>query len=236
MMGNNQMVLLQFPSTHYFFASTWDHEYTTRSPEQILKDISELLYPHYKAIIANSFLALQESEPRKIKEALYQLQKLLASGDLGKPGALGRFLFPDRLVVARDLAAQLRIRYARQNFIYAMQGRPDVNESAHLVEDFFNELLAWNQATGWDKLMDEGSATPIYDAALLRECGCQDKDLLKAMSRLKDIVVQGNTANRYAQINAFFESISKSLLQRYSESSVMIGCVEPFKLAVIQTP
>lgn len=188
--------------------------------------------PKHREIIVDSFLGLREAEPDKIKDALLRLEILIKSGDLGRPGALGRFLFPDRLVVARGLAAQLRIRYARQNFIQAMhEGRPDVNESSQLVQDFFDELLAWGEETGWTS-----GGTPIYDSALLRECGCQDKELLKALSRLKNIVLQGNESSSYARISAFFDPISKALLKKYSEDSVMIGCVEPFKLALIQTP
>jgi hypothetical protein len=231
LMGND-VTLLQFPSTQYFFASAWDREYRNRRQEQVLLDISQLLYPEHREIIADSFLGLREAEPDKIKDALFRLEILIKSGDLGRPGALGRFLFPDRLVVARGLAAQLRIRYARQNFIQAMhEGRPDVNESSQLVQDFFDELLAWGEETGWTS-----GGTPIYDSALLRECGCQDKELMKALSRLKNIVLQGNESSSYARISAFFDPISKALLKKYSEDSVMIGCVEPFKLSLIQTP
>jgi hypothetical protein len=231
LMGHNQVMLLQFPSTYYFLTSAWDREYRNRRQKQVLLDISELLYPEHKEIIADSLLGLEETDPDKIKHTLFRLETLIRSGDLGRPGALGRFLFPDRSVVARDLAAQLRIRYARQNLTQAMQGRPDLNESSQLVQKFFDELLAWGEETGW-----EVGGTPIYDSALLRECGCQDKELMKAMSRLKHIVLQGNGRSSYAQISAFFDPISKALLKKYSEDSVMIGCVEPFKLALIQIP
>lgn len=236
LMGNNQMVLLQFPSTHYFFASTWDESYRDRSEEKILMDVSGLLYPEHQQTLAGAFLAMRESEPEKINAALMHLEDFIKSGNAGKPGALGRFLFPDPMVLARDLAAQLRIRSARQRLIQAMQGKPTVNESAQLVENFFDKLLVWNKATGWDKLMDEGSGAPIYDSALLRECGCPDKEFARAISRLKAIVLQGKDRNGYARISAFLAPISKSLMEKYSESSVMVGCVEPLKLALIQSP
>ncbi|HWR16823.1 MAG TPA: hypothetical protein VN577_18495 [Terriglobales bacterium] len=236
LMGYNPIALLEFPSTNYFFANLWDPEYGNRTQEQLLADISELLYPERKEIIANSFLALLETEPGKIKDALLRLETLIKSGDLGRPGGLGRFLFPNRAVVARDLAAQVRIRYARQNFIQAMQdGKVDANESSQLVHQFFNELLSWAKETGWTS-----GGQPFYDAALLRECGCQNPELMKAMSRLKHIVLEKNIGrteeSSYAQISAFFDPIVKDLLKKYDEDSVMMGCVEPFKLALIQIP
>jgi hypothetical protein len=236
LMGYNPIALLEFPSTNYFFANLWDPEYGNRTQEQVLSDISELLYPERKEIIADSFRGLLEAKPDKIKDTLFRLETLIKSDDLGRLGGLGRFLFPDRSVVARDLAAQLRIRYARQSFIQSMQdGKPDVNESSRLVQDFFDALLSWAKETGWTS-----GGQPFYDAALLRECGCQDKELMKAMSRLKHIVLEGKVGetegSSYARISAFFDPISKALLEKYNEDSVMIGCVEPFKLALIQIP
>ncbi len=236
LMGYNPIALLEFPSTNYFFENLWDPEYGNRTQEQVLLDVSELLYPERKEIIADSFLGLLETKPDKIKDTLSRLETLIKSGSLGRPGGLGRFLFPDRSVVARDLAAQLRIRYARQNFMQAMQdGRADVNESSQLVLHFFDELLSWAKETGWTS-----GGQPFYDAALLRECGCQDKEFMKAMSRLKHIMSEengrGTEGGSYARISAFFDPISKALLEKYDEDSVMIGCVEPFKLALIQIP
>ena len=236
LMGYNPVALLEFPSTNYFFENLWNPEYRNHTHKQVLLDIAELLYPERKEIIADSFLGLLEAKPEKIEQTLFRLETLIKSGDLGRPGDLGRFLFPDRSVVARDLAVQLRIRYARQNLIQAMQdGKPDVNESSQLVQSFFDELLGWAKETGWTS-----GGQPFYDSALLRECGCQDQELMKAMSRLKHIVLEGNIRgtkeSSYARISAFFDPISKALLEKYSEDSVMIGCVEPFKLALIQIP
>jgi hypothetical protein len=235
-MGNNQMVLLQFPSTHYFFASLWDENYGNRSDQEVLLDVAQSLYPEHKELIANAFLALRETDPQKVHDTLTRLETLIGNGDLGKPGALGHYLFPNRLTVANDLVAQLHIRFARQNFIQSMQGKTDRAHSMQLVEDYFDKLLAWNEKTGWDKLMDEGSATPIYDGALLRECGCQDKELARAMSRLKQVIFSGSAKPSYSIIHEFFETISQDLRRKYSENSVMIGCIQPFQLAVIQTP
>ncbi len=55
------------------------------------------------------------------------------------------------------------------------------------------------------------------------------------MSRLKQVLGQGAPYTSYAQIDAFFERIGKNLQQKYGRDSVMVGCVEPLKLAVIQS-
>jgi hypothetical protein len=55
------------------------------------------------------------------------------------------------------------------------------------------------------------------------------------MARLKLVVAGGAPYTSYAKVNAFFDGISKDLLQKYGQDSVMVGCIEPFKLAVIQS-
>lgn len=68
--------------------------------------------------------------------------------------------------------------------------------------------------------------SPIYE---------EGKDLSEALDRLKQILAQGAPYTSYAQVSSFFDAIRKDLLPKYGENSVMIGCIEPFKLAVIQS-
>ena len=76
-----------------------------------------------------------------------------SSGECGqyRTAQSGRYLFPDRLIVAKDLVTQLDIRVARQTLIKALRGKPNVDECARLIEEYFDKLLAWNQQTGWEK-------------------------------------------------------------------------------------
>jgi hypothetical protein len=224
-MGNNELMLLQFPRSYYYMNSLWDAHFRKRSERQALQEISRHLYPDEQETITDSFLALQEKDPGKIVPALARLGKLTSSQI--RPGAIGRFLFPDHLIVARDLRMQLEIRESRQRLLKVLHGRPDVDECAKLVEDYFDKLLAWNRETGWYKTIDIAIwTTPIYQ---------DGKDLTEAFSRLKQILGNGAPYTGYAQIDLFFDRIGKDLLKKYGQDSVMIGCIEPFKLAVIQT-
>src|SRR6185437_6931846 len=130
--------------------TAWDTAYKNRQEPEILLELATQLYPDHKKLIADSFLGLREADPDKIHATLKELTDLVQSGDAGRPGPIGRFLFPDNLIVARNLQFQLEIRFARQSLIRALNGKPDLNESARLVESYFDKLLAWNKATGWD--------------------------------------------------------------------------------------
>jgi len=225
-MGNNELMQLQFPRTFYFFNTAWDREYEKRPEPEVLLELAGQLYPAHKELIKESFLELRENDPGKIEATLARLEKLVHEGSAGRPGAIGRFLFPDQLVVARNLQLQLEIRSARQSLLKALEGKPSVDECAKLLENYFDKLLAWNQETGWDKMIDITIwRTPIYE---------QGKDLKEAMNQLKEILAQGKPYTSYAQLDDFFDAIGKRLLQKYGLDSVMIGCIEPFKLAMIQ--
>lgn len=226
-MGNNELMLLQFPRTYYFMNTLWDTRFRKRGEREVLLELSTGLYPDYEDTVTDSFRALQEQDPEKIGVILSRLKELLQAGNAVRTGSLGRFLFPDRLIVARSLQMQLEIRLARQHLLKALQGEPDINECAMLVEDYFDKLLAWNKETGWEKTIDIAIWTlPIYQ---------DGKDLTQAMSRLKEILGAGAPYTSYSQVNAFFDPITRDLLKKYGEESVMIGCIEPFKLAVAQT-
>jgi hypothetical protein len=225
-MGNNQLMLLQFPRTFYFFETAWNNDYEKRPEPEVMLDLAAQLYPDHKQLIADSFLTLRETDSERIAATLTRLEEMVQKG-AGRPGALGRLLFPDSLAVARNLQMQLEIRAARQSLLQALRGKPDVNESARLVEAYFDKLLAWNQETGWDKMIDITVwPAPIYE---------EGKDLNEALARLKQVLAQGSPYTSYAQVDDFFTGISKNLLRKYGQNSVMVGCIEPFKLAVIQS-
>jgi len=226
LMGNNQIMLLQLPLTHYFFASTWDSANKKKKQEDVLLEASEQIYPEHKELLVDSFLALRETDPEKINLTRTRLAALVNEGNMGRPGAIGRYLFPDRLIVARDLVKQLDIRAARQSLLKALRGKPGLEECARLMGDYFDKLLEWNQETGWEKVIDTGIWTqPVYE---------QGKDLTEVISRLKEILGQGAPYTSYAQVNSFFDGIKKDLLKKYGQNSVMVGCIDPLKFAVIQ--
>jgi len=226
LMGNNELMSLQFPRTFYFFHTAWDTKYENRSEPEVLLDLAGQLYPDHKKLIAESFQGLREKDPEKIDATLGQLENLVKDGTAGRPGALGRLLFPDQLTVARNLQMQLEIRSARQTLLKGLEANPSVEESAKLVEAYFDKLLAWNQETGWDKMIDINIwRTAIYE---------DGKDLTDAVVRLKKILARGKPYTSYTQTDDFLAGISENLLHKYGRDSVMIGCIEPFKIALIK--
>jgi hypothetical protein len=225
-MGNNELMLLQLPRTFYFFESAWNTASKTRSEPVVLEELARRLYPDHAALVARAYQHLREGDTEPIRTTIASLTTLIQSSNAGRPGAMGRFLFPDRLTVLNNLRTQLEIRAARQSLIHALHGTATIAECARLLESYFEKLLAWNRETGWDEMIDITIwRTPIYEAG---------SDLTEAMTRLRKVIAQGRPYASYAQIDQFFSPIARNLLEKYGSDSVMIGCVEPFKLALIQ--
>jgi hypothetical protein len=89
-----------------------------------------------------------------------------------------------------------------------------------------DKILAWNKQTGWNKIIDIGIwVLPLYES---------DRDFKLAINRLKQTIGAKTPYTTYAQVEEFFEPIRARLTSRYGENSVMIGCIEPMKLMVLQ--
>jgi hypothetical protein len=226
-MGNNELMSLQLPRTFYFFQTAWNSNYEKSEESDVLRDLARQLYPDHEKVVAESFSALRETEPEKIQAILGELAKIVATGT-GRPGAIGRNVFPDKTAIARNIQAQLKIRLARQQLIKSLKENPNEVESANLIENYFDQLLAWNKETGWDKMID----ITIWRSAIFDE----DPEFTEALSSLKKAISGGAPYASYAKIAAFFDRISSVLLKKYGQDSVMIGCVEPLKHAVIDAP
>jgi hypothetical protein len=225
-MGNNELMLLQLPRTFYFFETAWHLPSKTRTEADVLGDLAGRLYPDQASLIARAYEQLRADDAVSIRETADALTAIIDRRDPGRTGALGRFLFPDRTTLFGVLKAQLEIRAARQSLIQALRGTPSPTESAALVERYFDALLAWNRETGWDEMIDITIwRTPIYE---------EGPDLTEAMTRLRKVIAQGKPYAGYTSIDGFFTPIAARLRQKYAADSVMVGCIEPFKLALIQ--
>jgi hypothetical protein len=209
-------------------SALWDSSFVALSESDVLSQLSRMLDPNHAEEIRAGFAALQQKDPQVIRSAIRGLEKVVQHGAELHPGVIGRYLFTASGTVVPDLNMQLEIRLARQELITALHSTIDLEQSTRLVENYFQKILAWNQETGWNKTIKIGIWNlPLYDAG---------SDLVAVESRLKQVLGNGSPHTSYSQIEAFFDPISRRLAQRYDYDSVMLGCIEPFKIAIAQSP
>lgn len=228
LMGNNQTPLLQFPLTYYFLASAWNFEHQNRNDRDVLLELCGHLYPERKDVIAEAYLALNETDPHKIDAIRGQIENLIKHGKLGRPGLIGRKLFPDSLQVARDLVSQLKVRAARQTMCRALTLAADKNDSARVIESYLDAVLTWTDQNGWHMMVDVVGWRRGYIVS--------DQEFVNAMSNLKRALGGASPGFGDARIASFFDPIAINLLRKYGPGAVLRGCIEPMKAAIKEAP
>jgi hypothetical protein len=250
------ILLIQLPRTFYFSSLAVDQSNTVnRTEEDVLLELGQLLYPDHKTIVQKAFLALREPDPAIVKSSLDGIASLLENSSAVRLGLLGRFVFPSPMAIADNLQLQLETRFARQSLVHGLQRDSSVAAATKLVEQYFDKLLTWNEATGWAKMLNIVRLTIFCRPALSRlhvllAMPCQHKRCLQTIWRkpiyevggdfngmifnLKEALAEGAPYTRYAQIAGFFSGIAARLSDKYGDDAAMVGCVEPFKYAVIQ--
>jgi hypothetical protein len=157
LMGNAQCPLLQFPRIYHQLACSWDVSRAHLPEREVMLQVSELLYPENKEIIADGYAALAETNVAKLRTIVEKLDRLIAEDKLGRPGLFGRKLFPDSAFVAKSLLMQLKLRVSLER-MYS-QLKPDCTraECSKLIEDCLDSYLRWDSALGWHRLWGDGS-------------------------------------------------------------------------------
>ena len=140
-MGNAQCPLLQFPRIYHQLDCCWDARRAHRPEREVLLELSALLYPENKDLIADAYAALTETEVAKLGVLVAKLDRVIADDKLGRPGLFGRKLFPEPSFVAQSLLLQLKLRLSLQT-LYS-QLKPDCTraECSKLVEDCLDNYL-----------------------------------------------------------------------------------------------
>ncbi len=225
-MGNNQTVFVQLPRTHFLLAGAWDEKFCNLDEPAALADLAEKLHPEQRDLIVECWQQLESTDLEKMESAFTRLRTLIDGKGLGRPGVLGRKLFPDGSIIARGIAHQLKIRVTRERFLRIRTGKNDRADCARLVTEHLEALLEWNRETGWEKMMNIGIwRSPLFST---------DRRFTETLSILKRILGEGSNVTPYRTVVSFFDNIAKPLVAKYGEEPVMVGCIEPLKLAVVQ--
>jgi len=220
-MGNVQTPLLQFPHVYFYLSALWDLEARGKSERDTLLELAGLLYPEHKPLLADSWLALGERDVNKLEAVVGRFEDVVRHDTLGRRGVVGRNLFPDSRSVADLLLAQLKYRARREALFQTLTATTDRARCETLVEGFLDAFLAWDLANGWQQLWGWG---PPWQ--LLGSFGSEPYFpglMVKLRQALGD----------EAAVVTCLDRIGKTLAGKYGEQTVVAGCIEPLKKAVL---
>jgi hypothetical protein len=162
-----------------------------------------------------------ETDSKAIEAAAGRLEAAVRGDRLGRPGAIGRNLFPHRRIAADILLSQLRHRATREKLLETVTPTTDPRICEEMVRDYLDAFLAWELANGWQTLWGWGPPWGLLGplASDPRFPGFSVK-LRKAMG--------DDTA-----IASSFRRIGAALADRHGEKAVREGCIEPLRNAVL---
>jgi len=225
-MGNTMCPLLQLLRTYDYLAMAWDPAYGRRLESEVLLEVSQALYPDRARLIADCFASMADRDAGKVDSCLERLEPVVEGGKLGRPGVLGRRLFPDSTFVAHAVLLQMRLRAAAEHLYQGAGAGADRAAYARLVEELLDAYLTWDAEHGWHVLWGSG---PWQLGNL-----SGDPHFATAVGDLRRVL--GDEAS----VNAFFDDIGARLTAKHNPASAMADAVEPMRRrvlsAVVLTP
>lgn len=216
-MANTQTPMLQFPHIFHLLQCAWDMDRTSLSEPDVLLQVSELLYPENKELIAQCFSLLKEKDTGRIEAAVAKLDRVMREGSLGRPGLFGRKLFPDSTFVAKSLLQQLKLQLSLEK-LCGLKDMPSRRECESLMRDLLDSYLAWDTAHGWHETWPDRwplgrfEEEPRFRAAVKRIAGTLEYD--------------------HAAADSFCDGIYNSLEAKYKQRDIVGKAVDAVRKAI----
>ena len=220
-MGNTQCPILQGVGIYHHLLCSWDMGRLDLSEREVLREFAELLYPERKELIADAFEGLNwNGSHQPIERLIAELDQAVAEDRLGRPGVIGRKLFPTHQIMAESLLLQLRLKAALQRLYAELQRTSSREECFRLMEDCLDAHLAWHSAHGWHKLW--GSER----AALGRFR--QDDRFRASLRRLHSVLGTDES------VQAFFAEMAERLAAKHGHESAVADATGPTMQALLR--
>ena len=148
-MGNAQTPFAQLSNIFYLAECAWDTDETKATDEELLRRLARFLLPEIEDELAAGWLSLSKSGSKQAFDAADDLEAVLAGGRTGRPGAGGRFIFPDPKLVVSDLALLVRIHGGAEKVRESVEAKSGDVAVGDAVFGYLRSVLEWQARTGW---------------------------------------------------------------------------------------
>ena len=226
-MGNVQCPLLQLPHGHFMMEGLWGQAPPRDESSGGLHDLARLLHPgeHAAPAVAAAMAALNATEPAPIDAAIASLRDPAAMS-AGRPGVLGRLLFPSSSQVVDDLVHQLELRRAEAAFATAVESGADAAVLQPLVAGYFRQCLRWEGHHGYFAVMKVGRLESLFPRPPI------PRDTIRTWPPFVPYAIGLREALERAGDPGgarFFEPIARELRAGFAAEKVERGCVEAMR-------
>jgi len=216
-MANTQTPMLQFPHIFHLLQCTWDIDKSRLPEREVLLQVSELLYPENKQLIADCFASLPEKDVSKLAGVIAKLDTVMREKRLGRPGLIGRKLFPDTSFVAQSLLQQLKLQLSLER-LYRLETTANRQECAALMEGALDSYLAWDTAHGWHEIWPDRWPLGRFEEA---------PQFRAAVKNIAAVLEYDD-----ASTDSFCNGIGDGLAAKYSQKSIVQKSIDAVRKAI----
>lgn len=147
-MANAQTLFVQIPNLYCFFSAAWTGT-VPESDRTSLRSLARLILPSHSELLADGWTQLNGVDSATALSIAAKLEALAHGAQTGRAGTLGESIFPDQLLIVRDLATMLRIHAGALNVKEQVEkGRP-ASEVSEALNTYFREMLNWQKNNGF---------------------------------------------------------------------------------------
>lgn len=161
-MAQAQTPIVQLPKIWYMLRALWDPSLLDQSPTFVFDELAPLLYRDSGSIVAEAWRAMYDGDAEALNQSRHALRKAVDEG-LGHPGEVGRCLFGDPGIVARDLLALIEIKAEGAAFREAVFADRAVAVVQEHFQNYLRAALRWADRHGYVPM---GGTKFVYGAYL----------------------------------------------------------------------
>jgi hypothetical protein len=164
-MANVQTFLVQLPNIFYVADSTWGGGAEDANDAAVLRSLAKLLFPQKAEALVEGWMQLKAPGSAAATMAAQRIEKLLSTGQMGRLGTIGGYIFPQPTQLPGDLVVMLRIHVAAERIHEQVAAGASERDVTQAWVSYFQEMLNWQRKCGFFGTYAVNKQV-IYDAFL----------------------------------------------------------------------
>jgi hypothetical protein len=151
--------LLQFPNIYFFANMGWNPEHGSMADSAVLRELAPKFFPEIAGDLTDGWHQLARQDPAACRAAADRLDRRAESGELGRVGIVGQYLFPDGLFLLKDLATSLRMRAGAVDAIKLLgENQKSTFDIVEAIHEYVKQALILQKRSGYHiALMRDGT-------------------------------------------------------------------------------
>jgi hypothetical protein len=148
-MANVQTFLVQLPNIFYVADSAWSGGAEDANDAAVLRSLAKLVFPDKAEALVDGWTQLTARGSAGATIAAQRIEKLLDTGQMGRLGTIGGYIFPQPGQLLGDLVVMLRIHAGAERIHEQVAAGASESDVTQALVAYFQEMLNWQRKCGF---------------------------------------------------------------------------------------